>query len=85
MAEESNDNVNEQPEEVAAEDVAGAQETPSADQLDREQAIVEEPVAESEQRAAEETSIAHTRPRPRPRRLPPAKTSSTSRTTRSRA
>jgi small subunit ribosomal protein S9 len=47
----------EQPEEVAAEDVAGGQETPSADALDREQAIVDEPVAESEQRAAEETSI----------------------------
>ncbi len=58
MAEESNDNVNEQPEELAAEDVAGAQETPSADQLDREQAIVEEPVAESEQRAIEVSSAA---------------------------
>jgi small subunit ribosomal protein S9 len=58
---ESNDNVNEQPEppeEIASEDAVGAQETPSADQLDREQAIVDEPVAESEQRAAEETSIA---------------------------
>src|SRR3954447_20591842 len=57
---ESNDNVNEQPEppeEIASEDAVGAQETPSADQLDREQAIVDEPVAESEQRAAEETSI----------------------------
>jgi small subunit ribosomal protein S9 len=44
MADE-NDNVNEQPEDVAAEDVAAAEETPS----------VEEPVAESEQPAAEET------------------------------
>jgi small subunit ribosomal protein S9 len=58
---ESNDNVNEQPEqpeEPTSEDVAGGQETPSADELDREQAIVDEPVAESEQIAAEETSIA---------------------------
>jgi small subunit ribosomal protein S9 len=57
---ESNDNVNEQPEqpeEIASEDVAGGQETPSADALDREQAIVDEPVAESERIAAEETSI----------------------------
>ena len=49
---ESNDNVNEQPEqpeEIASEDVVGGQETPSADALDREQAIVDEPVAESEQ------------------------------------
>jgi small subunit ribosomal protein S9 len=60
---ESNDNVNEQPEppeEIASEDVVGAQETPSADQLDREQAIVDEPVAESEQILAEETSITAT-------------------------
>jgi small subunit ribosomal protein S9 len=60
MAESNDDTVNEQPEqpeEISAEDVAGAQEAPSADALDREQAIVEEPVAESEQRAAEETSI----------------------------
>jgi small subunit ribosomal protein S9 len=58
---ESNDNVNEQPEkpeEIASEDVVGGQETPSADELDREQAIVDEPVTESEQIAAEETSIA---------------------------
>jgi small subunit ribosomal protein S9 len=53
MAEERNDDtVNEQPEET------GAEETPSADALDREQAIVDEPVAESEQRAGEETSLA---------------------------
>jgi small subunit ribosomal protein S9 len=60
MAESNDDTRNEQPEqpeEVASEDVVGGQETPSADALDREQAIVEEPVAESEQRAAEETSI----------------------------
>ena len=59
MAESNDDNVNEQPEqpeEVASEDVVGGQETPSADALDREQAIVDEPVAESEQIAAEETS-----------------------------
>jgi small subunit ribosomal protein S9 len=57
---ESNDNVNEQPEqpeEIASEDVAGGQETPSADALDSEQAIVDEPVAESERIAAEETPI----------------------------
>jgi small subunit ribosomal protein S9 len=60
MAESNDDTVNEQPEqpeEIASEDVVGAQETPSPDALDREQAIVDEPVAESEQRAAEETSI----------------------------
>jgi small subunit ribosomal protein S9 len=60
---ESNDNVNEQPEqpeEIASEDVSGGQETPSADALDREQAIVDEPVAESERIAAEETSISGT-------------------------
>jgi small subunit ribosomal protein S9 len=60
MAESNDENVNEtpqQPEEIASEDVVGAQETPTADALDREQAIVDEPVAESEQRAAEETSI----------------------------
>src|SRR4051812_152150 len=51
-----NENVNE-PEEVSAEDVAGGQEKPAVDPPDREQAIVNEPVAESEQIAAEETSI----------------------------
>jgi small subunit ribosomal protein S9 len=58
---ESNDNVNEQPEqpeEISSEDVVGGQETPSAEELDREQAIVEEPVAESEQIQAEESSLA---------------------------
>ena len=63
MAESNDENVNEQPpaqpepEEIASEDVVGAQETPGPDALDREQAIVGEPVAESERIAAEETSI----------------------------
>src|SRR4051812_13439551 len=58
---ESNDNVNEQPEqpdEISAEDVVGGQETPPADALSREQAIVQEPVAESEQILGEQTSLA---------------------------
>src|SRR3954463_15891877 len=65
---ESNDNVNEQPDErgaadderreLAAEDVVGGQETPTGDALDREQAIVQEPVAESEQILGEQTSLA---------------------------
>jgi len=58
---ESNDNVNEQPEqpeEIASEDVVGGQQTPSADALDREQAIVDEPVAESELIQGQETSLA---------------------------
>src|SRR3954467_2332597 len=42
-----------EPEEIAAEDAVGAQETPSERQQAREQAIADEPVAESEQRAAE--------------------------------
>ena len=42
-----------EPEEIAAEDAVGAQETPSERPQDREQAIVDEPVAESQQRAAE--------------------------------
>ena len=56
---ESNDNVNEtpEPEEISSEDVVGGQETPSADALDREQAIVDETPGESEIVAAEETSI----------------------------
>src|SRR4051794_22098346 len=58
MAENSEQgNVNE-PEEIAAEDAVGAQETPTERQLDREQAIVDEPVAESEQRIGEATSMA---------------------------
>src|SRR3954451_10730653 len=58
---ESNDNVNEQPEqpeEIASEDVVGGQETPGGDALDREQAVVDEPVAESEQILGEQTSLA---------------------------
>jgi small subunit ribosomal protein S9 len=51
-----------EPEEIAAEDAVGAQETPTSRQLEREQAIVDEPVAESEQRAAEATSMAGGRP-----------------------
>jgi len=43
-------------EEIAAEDAVGAAEQPSERQLDREQAIVEEPVAESEERLAEATA-----------------------------
>jgi small subunit ribosomal protein S9 len=50
-----------EPEEIASEDAVGAQETPTPRQLDREQAIVDEPVAESEQRAAEATSMAQGR------------------------
>ena len=42
-----------EPEEVAAEDAVGAQETPTERQQEREQAIADEPVAESEQRIAE--------------------------------
>jgi small subunit ribosomal protein S9 len=45
-----------EPEEIAAEDAVGAQETPTERQQEREQAIVEEPVAESEQRIAEATA-----------------------------
>ncbi len=44
--------VDEQP-EVAAEDVVGGEEAPTERQQEREQAVVEEPVAESEQRLAE--------------------------------
>jgi small subunit ribosomal protein S9 len=42
-----------EPEELAAESTVGAQETPTERQQEREQAIVDEPVAESEQRIAE--------------------------------
>jgi small subunit ribosomal protein S9 len=45
-----------EPERVAAEDAVGAQETPTERQLEREQRIVDEPVAESEQRIAEATA-----------------------------
>ena len=47
-----------QPDPIAAEDSVGAQETPSERQLEREQKIVDEPVAESEQRIAEATAPA---------------------------
>jgi small subunit ribosomal protein S9 len=47
-----------EPEEIAAEDAVGAQETPAAEQLSREQQIVDEPLAESLERAGEETSMA---------------------------
>jgi small subunit ribosomal protein S9 len=42
-----------EPEEIAAESSVGEQETPTERQQEREEAIVEEPVAESEQRIAE--------------------------------
>jgi small subunit ribosomal protein S9 len=42
-----------EPRELSAEDAVGAVERPSERQLDRERAIVDEPVAESEQRIAE--------------------------------
>src|SRR3954466_2800752 len=45
-----------EPEETAAETSVGEQETPTERQLEREQAIVDEPVAESEQRIAEATA-----------------------------
>jgi len=51
-----------EPEEIAAEDAVGAQETPTERQLEREQAIVDEPVAESEQRIGEATAMAGGRP-----------------------
>jgi small subunit ribosomal protein S9 len=42
-----------EPQELAAEDVVGAEEQPTERQQEREQAIADEPVAESEQRSAE--------------------------------
>jgi small subunit ribosomal protein S9 len=42
-----------EPEEIASEDAVGSQETPTERQQEREQAIADEPVAESEQRIAE--------------------------------
>jgi small subunit ribosomal protein S9 len=47
-----------EPEEIAAEDAVGAADTPTPRQQEREQRIVEEPVAESEQRIAEATQAA---------------------------
>jgi small subunit ribosomal protein S9 len=46
-----------EPEPIAAEDAVGAQEPPTPRQQTREEAVAEEPVAESEQRAAEATSL----------------------------
>jgi len=51
-----------EPETIAAEDSVGAQETPTERQLEREQRIVDEPVAESEQRIAEATAPAPAAP-----------------------
>jgi small subunit ribosomal protein S9 len=42
-----------EPQELASEDAVGAEEQPTERQLEREQAIADEPVAESEQRIAE--------------------------------
>jgi small subunit ribosomal protein S9 len=57
MAEDKQGEVNE-PEEIAAEGDVGASEQPTERQQEREQAIVDEPVAESEQRIAESTEPA---------------------------
>jgi len=48
--------------EIAAEDAVGAQEQTPEAQLDREQQIVDEPVAESEQRLAEQTDVVASTP-----------------------
>jgi small subunit ribosomal protein S9 len=55
MAKKKQGEVNE-PEEIAAEGAIGEQEQPTERQQEREQAIVDEPVAESEQRIAEATA-----------------------------
>ena len=62
MAENSKPSDSEQgeitePDTIAAEDAVGAQEQPTERQQQREQAIVDEPVAESEQRIAEATGL----------------------------
>src|SRR5919112_3411080 len=44
-----------EPERIAAEDAVGAQEQPTERQQERERAIADEPIAESEQRIAEAT------------------------------
>src|SRR5918997_6461932 len=44
-----------EPERIAAEDAVGAQEQPTERQMERERAIADEPIAESEQRIAEAT------------------------------
>jgi len=49
-----------EPEEIAAESTVGGSEQPTERQLEREQAIVDEPVAESEQRAGEATALPFT-------------------------
>ena len=46
-----------EPEQIAAEDSVGSQEQPTERQQEREQAIVDEPIAESEQRIAEATGL----------------------------
>ena len=46
-----------EPDRIAAEDSVGAQEQPTERQQEREQAIVDEPMAESEQRIAEATGL----------------------------
>jgi small subunit ribosomal protein S9 len=48
MTDENQDAGRDEPEELGAEDVVGAQETPSEAQQEREQALVEEPVAAAE-------------------------------------
>jgi small subunit ribosomal protein S9 len=53
MTEDKQGEIGDQPEEIAAEDAVGSQETPTERQQEREEAIVDEPVAESEQRIAE--------------------------------
>jgi small subunit ribosomal protein S9 len=55
MTDEKQGEVGDQP-EIAAEDVVGGEETPTERQQEREQKIVDEPVAESEQRIAEATA-----------------------------
>jgi small subunit ribosomal protein S9 len=53
MADEEKQGEVNEPDEIAAEDTAGAAEQPTEGQQEREQAIADEPVAESEQRVAE--------------------------------
>jgi small subunit ribosomal protein S9 len=62
MAEDNRDPETTEPAEIAAEDAVGAQEQPAERRLDREQAIVDEPVAESEQRLAEATDVVASTP-----------------------
>jgi small subunit ribosomal protein S9 len=58
VAENSEQGSVNEPDEIAAEDSVGAQETPTERQQDREQAIADEPQAESEQRIAEASAPA---------------------------